>query len=180
MESRIFGAVCAFSLVTTPILATNVFAATWLKTQPTAPQVAPFHFGVTASISGDTAMVGTPFDDVNCDGDNVGAVHVCHRSGTQSDLKQRLTAADSFGHGMDFGHAISIDGDVAVIGALRVRIDGQQTGSAYIFRYDGTSWIEEQKLVASNESTGQFGIAVTVSGEVVIAGTWADDVNGRI
>ena len=61
----------------------------------------------------------------------------------------------------------------------RYKDDNSDTGSAYVFRYDGIVWNEEQKLTASDESVGvRFGRSVSISGNVVAVGTPWDDSNG--
>ena len=58
-------------------------------------------------------------------------------------MVQELTAAD--GGSFDaFGNAVSVSGEAAIVGAFR---DLQWQGSAYIFRFDGRSWLQEQKLL---------------------------------
>jgi hypothetical protein len=63
---------------------------------------------------------------------------------------------------------VSIDGDVIVVGSPLDDDAGESTGSAHVFRYDGTHWVEEQKLIASDGAAGDlFGFSVAVSGPVV-------------
>ena len=42
-----------------------------------------------------------------------------------------------------------------------------QAGAVYVFRFDGSTWVQEQKLVASDAEAGDiFGWSVGVSGDV--------------
>ena len=44
---------------------------------------------------------------------------------------------------------------------------GDSCRSAYVFRFDGTTWAEEQKLTAFDAGAhDQFGLSVSVSGEI--------------
>jgi hypothetical protein len=66
-----------------------------------------------------------------------------------------------------FGIGVAIDGDTAVVGA---KTAGGR-GAAYVFTRRGTSWIQQQELVASDAATGdQFGSAVAVSGDAIAIG----------
>ncbi|MCH8053154.1 MAG: FG-GAP repeat protein, partial [Planctomycetes bacterium] len=60
----------------------------------------------------------------------------------------KLTAADADA-GDIFGQSVSIDGNLIVIGAQLDEDAGTQSGSAYVYRLDGSNWIEEAKLTAS-------------------------------
>ena len=68
-------------------------------------------FGWSVALSGDTALIGAPYDDD--DGTDSGAVYVFTRMGTRWFRQAKLTAsaADSF------GFSVALDGDTALIGA---------------------------------------------------------------
>ena len=97
---------------------------------------------------------------------------------------QKVTASDGAEYA-DFGHSVSISGDLMVAGALYARIDsgpasGSQTGSAYIFEQagDGT-WSEVAQLFASDAwSSDFFGRSVSISGDLVVVGASGNDDNG--
>lgn len=79
-----------------------------------------------------------------------------------------------------FGGAVSVSGGVAVIGASNDDANGSDSGSAYVYRFDGiiNSWTEEQKLVPPDgERYDYFGISVSVSGNVVAVGASGDNEN---
>ena len=50
----------------------------------------------------------------------------------------------------DFGGATDIDGDVIVVGAPRRESGGTDRGAAYVYRHNGTTWVFEQELTASD------------------------------
>ena len=71
--------------------------------------------------------------------------------------------------GMDentFGHSVSIDGDVCVVGAYR---DNETRGAVYVYRFDGSDWVEEQKLTASDEFVNNNCISYVSCYSVVVA-----------
>jgi hypothetical protein len=81
---------------------------------------------------------------------------------------------------------VDLAGNTAVVGAmLDDRLDDQgsgfgDTGSAYVFvREDGT-WTQQAKLTAPDaEPSDQLGSDVAVSGNLVAAGAWREDVRGN-
>jgi len=81
--------------------------------------------------------------------------------------------------GDDFGGAVAIDGDVIVIGAPEDDDDGSSSGAAYVFRFDGTEWAQEQKLTAFDADGGDdYGYSVAISGDTIIVGANRDDLPG--
>ena len=97
--------------------------------------------------------------------------------GVAGAYETKLTASDGAA-GNNFGYSVSVSGNVAIVGAYDDEI-GTGSGSAYIYRWKGTSWVEEQKLTASDGAEGDyFGYSVSVSGNVAIVGAYFDDDKG--
>lgn len=83
---------------------------------------------------------------------------------------QKLRASDGAA-GDYFGWSVSIDGDTAIIGALRDDDKGIDSGAAYVFVRSGTTWIQQAKLTAEDGAAlDQFGISVSVSGNTAVIG----------
>jgi hypothetical protein len=130
-------------------------------------------FGWPVSISGDYAIVGAMGDD-----DIKGSAYIFKREGTSWKQEAKLVALDGAAHDQ-FGWPVSISGDYTIIGADNDDDKGNCSGSAYIFKRDGTSWSQEAKLVASDgEEWDFFGNSVSISGDSAIVGANCDDVNG--
>jgi hypothetical protein len=56
---------------------------------------------------------------------------------------------------------------------------GRDAGSAYVFKREGASWIQQAQLTASDGAEGDaFGISVAVAGQTIIVGADRDDDNG--
>ena len=51
-----------------------------------------------------------------------------------------------------FGHSVSVRGDLAVVGAPGADQNPQiiETGAAYALRFNGTDWVDDGKLVAAD------------------------------
>jgi hypothetical protein len=81
--------------------------------------------------------------------------------------------------GDEFGYSVAIDGDVAVVGAPEDDDNGDNSGSAYVFRYEDSAWVLEQKLVSPDVSASgdNFGRSVAVSGDVIVVGAPLDTID---
>jgi len=87
----------------------------------------------------------------------------------------KLVASDG-DIGEFFGESVSISGDYVVIGAHNDDDNGFGSGSAYVFKRDGSSWTEEQKLTASDGEDGdEFGISVSIDGSYALIGAYRDE-----
>ena len=134
------------------------------------------NFGISAAINPidpNVIIVGAYLDDD--DGSNSGSAYV-FRYNPDSQLwvqEQKLTASD--GDFQDrFGFAVSIWGDVAMVGAYLDEDPDQDTGSVYVFRYDPDTqtWQEQQKLIPPDQ--GRFGWSVSLHGDVALIGAVVD------
>jgi len=134
-------------------------------------------FGVSVSLSGDTALIGALLRDTTPDNEE-GAAYVFVRSGTIWVEEAKLIASDGE-DGDLFGNSVSISGDTALIGALYDDDNGFTSGSAYVFVRYGTVWLEKAKLLASDGANGDvFGFSVSVSGDTALIGAIYDDPRG--
>jgi hypothetical protein len=134
------------------------------------------HFGGTVAISGDTAVVGAPFDDDNAS--QSGSAYVFVRSGTSWSQQAKLTASDGAEDDF-FGGAVAISEDTVVVGSASDDDNGSQSGSVYGFVRSGTSWPQQAKLTAADGAADDgFGYAVAISGNAAVVGAGGDDDNG--
>jgi hypothetical protein len=81
---------------------------------------------------------------------------------------------------IEFGLDVSLsaDGDTALVGAPG---DSGGTGAAWVFTRSGTTWSEQAKLTANDETAqGAFGEAVALSadGRTALIGGYGDSTNG--
>lgn len=128
-------------------------------------------FGSSVSVSGDVLVVGRPGADV-AGISFAGSVTVYRWNGTSWAAEQELTAGDL---GSDaFGASVSVSGDVIAVGAPSDGANGGffANGSATIFRWDGSSWNEEHKVLGFGYYyTGAFGSSIWVQNDVLVVGT---------
>jgi len=126
--------------------------------------------GTTIALSGDTVVMGAPSA-----ASGKGAAYVFVRSGGGFSQQAELTAADG-ASGDGFGASLGLSGNTVIVGA---RDDDFGKGSAYVFTRSGTTWSEQQKLVAGDAALNDnFGGALAVSGDLAVVGAYGDDNKG--
>ncbi|MCK6456693.1 MAG: thrombospondin type 3 repeat-containing protein [Phycisphaerae bacterium] len=154
-------------------------------------------FGWSVAVSGDTVVVGAPFEDssatgVNGDGaDNSvldsGAAYVFVRSGTTWSQQAYLKASNTDANDQ-FGYSVAVSGDTAVVGAYfedssATGVNGNEadnsatdSGAAYVFVRGGGVWTQQAYLKASNTGASDlFGNSVAVSGNTLVVAAFAED-----
>lgn len=123
-------------------------------------------FGASVTKSGDFIAIGAPFHLV---GNNVnqGSVYIFQYNGSEWFQFQNLTALNGT-QSIYFGNSVSIDQNFLIVGSHK---DNSNQGAAYIFNFNGTSWIQIQKLTANDGNPNdQFGYSVAISGNFAIIG----------
>ena len=112
-------------------------------------------------------------------GKDSGAVFVYRCNGRQWVEEQKLLPDDGQA-GDNFGRSLELDGNLAVVGPHWDDDNGEKSGSVYAFRYNGTSWVQEQKLLASDGSKDdRLGNTVSIDGNVIVAGAWKKNGGGK-
>jgi hypothetical protein len=133
-------------------------------------------FGHAMALAGDTLVVGAYSDD-HAAAVDAGSAYVFQRSGISWNFVKRLKASDASAKSY-FGTSVATDGETIVIGAHG---DDTYAGAAYVFVRDGTTWVEQQKLVPDNSAADDwFGCSVAVEGDTVLVGAENDDVPGNL
>lgn len=126
-------------------------------------------FGSSVAISGNVVVVGSFGDDPG------GSAYVYRFNGSTFQFEQKLVASDAVS-GDSFGFAVDVSGSVIVVGAYGVDDNGASSGAAYVFRFNGSSWREEQKLYSPSAVAYDFyGAAVAVDQNQIVVGAYLDD-----
>lgn len=166
-----------------------------------ASNTGPDRFGRAIAISGDTMVIGAPYESSHATGVNgdqlsdqaglAGAAYVFVRNGGTWTQQAYLKASNtSLAHFAAFGTAVSISGDTIVVGApgedsSGVGVNGNQMGSgapdsgaAYVFVRSNGTWAQQAYLKASNAESGdQFGHSVDIFNDTVVVGARGEDSN---
>jgi hypothetical protein len=154
---------------------------TWSRRQKliASDGAADDNFGYSVAISGDTIVVGAPYDDSFAK-PNRGSVYVFTPSNGYWNPQQKLIASDGAA-GDHFGYSIAISGDKFVVGAHRDDIGtNSDQGSAYVFVRIGAGWIPQQKLTASDGAAGDhFGASIAISKDTVVVTAYGDDIDAN-
>jgi hypothetical protein len=129
-------------------------------------------FGYDVALDDDTILVGA-VNDITEQGDYSGSAYVFTRTGTTWTQEAKLLHSN--GTKWDWlGTSVSLEGDTALIGAANEEESGAEgTGAAYVFTRTGTTWTEQQRLIASDHG-GQdnFGLPVYLNGNTAFIGAW--------
>ncbi|UCF64695.1 MAG: T9SS type A sorting domain-containing protein [bacterium] len=134
-------------------------------------------FGCSVSIAGDFILIGAFRDPEN--GPQSGAAYIFQKDSSGDwTQKQKLLPSDGSAYD-EFGTSVALWGDYAIVGAPFDYVNSNETGSAYIFKWNDSTftWVEKAKLVASN-GTGtspQFGHSVSIYGDYTIIGAYGDE-----
>jgi hypothetical protein len=131
-------------------------------------------FGNAVSVSGNLAIIGAYAHD---NGNSTGAAYIYAFDGVSWNQQAELTVAD----GNQFGQAVAISGNMALVGNPFDSSVGLDRGSAYVFTFDGTTWNQQAKLTASDgHDLGAFGISVALSGTTALVGSFGSGNQGAV
>jgi hypothetical protein len=135
-------------------------------------------FGASLAMDGDYLIVGDPSTRSETGTGNDGGAYIFHREGGSWIFQARLTyPGDDLQP--QFGCAVSISGDTAVVGARLDNFNGNH-GSAFVYVRNGTSWTLQQRINATGSSNlDQFGASVAIDGNLIIVGAFNDTINGQ-
>ena len=118
--------------------------------------------------AGLTIFTVTVTDGSNCPGE---------RSFTLNVYQQTPAAAADGTANDQFGTAVAISGETAVIGAPGVNAS---RGLVYVYNRVNGNWVERQRLSANNGAAGdQFGSAISFNGSYILIGAKGTDVTSK-
>lgn len=129
-------------------------------------------FGSSVSLFADILVVGSPRD--NAVGNDSGSAYIFRRTADGWVEAAKLVPSD--GQSYDkFGSAVAAGQDSVLIGAPFDDDLGADSGSAYLYTFDGSTWVETAKLTAGDGASGnQFGASVALDGALAVVGApWA-------
>jgi hypothetical protein len=167
----------------TPVPRANVAASATFQTQ--LAEVASCGgaprdlFGYKVAVSGDTAVVSTPYHKVGASA-RQGAAYVFVRSGAIWVQQAELTASDG-AEGDSFGYSVAMSDGMVVVGAPNHRVGANENqGAAYVFVRKGATWTQQPVLTVTDGRAGEFfGVSVALSGSTVLIGTNGSDVSAN-
>jgi hypothetical protein len=143
-------------------------------------------FGYAVALSNDFAVIGAPSADVGAS-NNEGKVYIYKKVNGNWISFQELTGSNA-GPGDHFGWDVKIDGKYIIVGApdddiVVNNISYSNQGSAYVFFFNGTFWVEQEKLYDGSigEANSKYGFSVDIdSTGWAVAGAPYSDVGANV
>ncbi|MBW2291481.1 MAG: hypothetical protein JRG89_07880 [Deltaproteobacteria bacterium] len=152
-------------------------------------------FGRAVDVDGDVIVVGAQQADGS--GASSGAAYVYRLVAMTWVEENKIVAADA-AEGDFFGVSVSVSGDAVLVGATGSDDAGNESGAAYVYRFDGTNWLQEQKILAMRDAIDpilrpgcevpgpkpdgfardRFGLSVAIDGDKLAVG--ADGTEFRL
>ena len=133
-------------------------------------------FGEHVAIDGDVILAGARYFGTSA----IGAAYIFRYEQYDWVQEARLRSSDLplFQH---FGADVSVSGNVALIGASNDPDLADQAGAAYVFEFDGSNWIEQEKIYGSQSGYRDgFGSAVALDQDNAIIGEpYSDNPDSR-
>jgi hypothetical protein len=130
-------------------------------------------FGCSVAIDNNTIVIGNYNDD-----SQAGSASVFTSIGSTWSFQQKLTASDAYA-GDFFGNSVAIDNNTIIIGAPYDDYPGNtDAGSAYLYQRQGTTWVEQYILRASDGGPSHhFGFSVALDGNWAVIGAYEGDAD---
>jgi hypothetical protein len=126
-------------------------------------------FGISVAIKGDRIVCGA-FGNSDLNQSEVGSAYVFRRIQGLWLQEQELTASDGASLAR-FGLSVTMNDDTIVVGADGDAELGFYSGAVYVFTFDGSSWIQQQKLHAQDaQESASFGYHVAMDGDTLVIG----------
>jgi hypothetical protein len=145
-------------------------SATWVEEAKLLASDGAAHdrFGDALGIAENIIVIGASGDDDN--GASSGSAYVFRSVGSHWVEEAKLLASDGARYD-SFASSVGVFDDTVVVGAWADDDQGPGSGSAYIFRHDGSDWVQEAKLVASDGAPNNcFGMTVAAWANTVVIG----------
>ncbi|MHC5114267.1 MAG: hypothetical protein ACYTGP_07555 [Planctomycetota bacterium] len=134
------------------------FGSSWFEVQELLPDGAGEEFGEVISMDGEWAAIGA-----------FAAAYVYQRVGDTWVRTQKLVGSETVPADR-FGNSVSIHGTHLAVGAYRDSDIGVSPGSVYLYRFDGSTWTEEQEVYGLGAYLGGFGSSVALHGDSLLVG----------
>ena len=138
-------------------------------------------FGTSVDIDGNFAIVGAPYEDGLIFSNDAGAAYIFEKIGGNWIETQKIVASVRSANDQ-FGHRVAISGNYAIVGARYEDHDEtesnmiSQAGAAYIFERIAGTWVQVDKIVASDRGMDDwYGSSVDISGGRAVVGAYYDD-----
>ena len=131
-------------------------------------------FGTAVDLFHNYAVIGAIGDDQNGPYSDTGAAYIYFYNAGAWELNAKLKLSN-FINGDEFGRAVAIYGDYALVGSPRRDETGRNSGAVFAYLREDTSWVLKDTQTAGDiDSLGYFGCAVAIDSAYAVAGSGFD------
>lgn len=136
------------------------------------------HFGNSVAVDGNIVVVGAR--DTDSAGADSGAADVFEKVGAEwvpsAKLLHRNAAPSE-----RFGQSVSIHARTLLVGAPGVNASGTRSGAVFVFEQSDDVWVEKAMVTPEDSVPHQmFGFTVSIRGDLLAVGAYADSKGGMI
>jgi hypothetical protein len=132
------------------------------------------HFGFSVAIDKGLIVIGAYGSDIY--GHQSGLCYLYQRNGSLWTESQIF--ASNLTDGDNFGFAVDVDNNNIAIGSRFGDDNGYNSGTSYIYVWDGITWDENKLLASDGERNEYYGSSISIDGNKIISGSYNDDVFG--
>lgn len=126
-------------------------------------------FGSAVALDATRALIGAPGRDDA--GESSGAAYLFRLAKTNWTQEHMLVGVEAAAHDR-FGHAVTLRGPVAIVGAPGADAMGEDAGAAFIYLHNGTAWKGPTPLLPLDGAAGShFGATVAMAEETALCGS---------
>ncbi len=134
-------------------------------------------FGKAVSLSDEWFAIGANRDDDS--GDNSGSVYLYRYENSEIVSEHKIIPFDGDDNDY-FGKALALDGQWLAVSSLYDNINGEKSGSAYIYKLEDNEWSFHSKLVPDDGAPlDRFGYSIDIHNNTVVVGAVYDDDYGQ-
>ncbi len=152
----------------------------WVQTQKVTADEPVEGMGLAADVQldGDTMILGANGDDRIALNQGSASIYV-RRNGVW-EFDTELLADDGMPED-HFGIHVAIEGDRAIVGALRADGPTADSGAVYVFEFGMSGWVQTAKLTPpAGSDGGGLGFSVDLQGDTIVAGAPGADGTGAV
>jgi hypothetical protein len=125
-------------------------------------------FGECVTMDGDVIVAAAPRKEDY--GRKTGAVYVFRFDGQQWIEEAKLLPPGGIGDVL-FGCPLALSGDLLLVGAATDSEGAYYAGAVHVYQFDGATWVEKAKLVASNPRPLEvFGVSMVLADDTAVIG----------
>lgn len=169
----------------------KLIGGTWTQQQKLTAddRGADVRFGYCMAMKGDYAVVSCNYDNTDASAanslTNAGSAYIFKNTNGTWAQQQKIVASDRAATDR-FAFSVDIEDSYVVVGTIQQDTDASgaspisNAGAVYIFNENSGVWTQQQKIVSFDRRISDFfGWSVSISGEYLVSGAYAQDYNSE-